>query len=102
LSPLSAELSENLADVLHEFRRQIAIIEADTVVEGLADGIALIVVATADLAMYRARAERPGTERFFSPEMKEEVQQEIDLESELRRAFANAEFELHYQPQVDL
>jgi len=34
--------------------------------------------------------------------MKEEVQREIDLEAELRRAFANAEFELHYQPQVDL
>ena len=59
-------------------------------------------MAHADLAMYRAKAEKPGTERFFSPEMKEKVQQEIDLEAELRRAFANAEFELHYQPQVDL
>ena len=59
-------------------------------------------MANADLAMYRAKAEQPGTQQFFSPGMKEEVQREIDLEAELRRAFANDEFELHYQPQVDL
>jgi diguanylate cyclase (GGDEF)-like protein/PAS domain S-box-containing protein len=43
-------------------------------------------MAHADPAMYRAKAERPGTERFFSPEMKQEIQQEMDLEAELRRA----------------
>ena len=59
-------------------------------------------MAHADLAMYRAKATQPGTLRFFSAGMKEEAQREIDLEAELRRAFANDEFELHYQPQVDL
>jgi EAL domain-containing protein (putative c-di-GMP-specific phosphodiesterase class I) len=59
-------------------------------------------MAHADLAMYRAKAAQPGTVRFFSREMKEEVQREIELEAELRLAFANGEFELHYQPQVDL
>lgn len=64
-------------------------------------GSAAELTAHADLAMYRAKAEQPGTERMFSARMKEEVQQEIDLEAELRRGFANGEFELHYQPQAD-
>lgn len=38
----------------------------------------------------------------FAPEMREEVEQRMSLENRLREALAAGEFELFYQPQVDL
>lgn len=57
---------------------------------------------SADLAMYRAKADGRGTYRFFEPDMDERAQARRALEIELRRAVANNAFELHYQPLVGL
>jgi len=40
--------------------------------------------------------------RFFEREMDRQAQKRRDVELDLRRAFANGEFELHYQPLVDI
>ncbi|MBI4184184.1 MAG: EAL domain-containing protein [Proteobacteria bacterium] len=56
----------------------------------------------ADLAMYRAKNEGRRTYRFFARTMEEEVKRRVRLAEELRAAVAAGEFELHYQPQVDL
>ncbi len=56
----------------------------------------------ADMALYRAKAEGRGTFRFFEPQMDERVKARRTLEIDLRRAIVNGEFELHYQPQVEL
>jgi len=40
--------------------------------------------------------------RFFEREMDRQAQKRRDMELDLRRAFANGEFELHYQPLVDI
>jgi diguanylate cyclase (GGDEF)-like protein/PAS domain S-box-containing protein len=56
----------------------------------------------ADIAMYRAKAEGRNVYRAFSQEMMTAAQGEISLEAELRRALAHREFELFYQPQIDL
>ncbi len=56
----------------------------------------------ADIAMYRAKAEGRNAYRAFSPEMMAAAQGGIALEAELRRALLNQEFELFYQPQIDL
>jgi len=40
--------------------------------------------------------------QFFSEELNREVLTKIALEQDLTRALANLEFELHYQPQIDL
>ena len=53
-----------------------------------------------DVAMYQAKAAGRNTLRFFDPEMQAAVEARAALEVDLRRALANAEFELHYQPQV--
>ena len=55
----------------------------------------------ADMAMYRAKAEGRNTYRFFELAMDARIQQRRALELDLRRAVANEEFELYYQPQVD-
>ncbi|HLG82427.1 MAG TPA: EAL domain-containing protein [Bradyrhizobium sp.] len=56
----------------------------------------------ADMALYRAKEDGRGVHRFFEPEMDHQAQKRRELELDLRRAFANGEFELHYQPLVDI
>ncbi|CAN5297641.1 EAL domain-containing protein [soil metagenome] len=56
----------------------------------------------ADMALYRAKSEGGGVHHFFEKEMDRHAQRRRDMEIDLRRALANGEFELHYQPLVDL
>ncbi|GAB6036330.1 hypothetical protein JCM15519_08890 [Fundidesulfovibrio butyratiphilus] len=56
----------------------------------------------ADLAMYRAKHGGGNTVQFFAPGMDVLATRRLFLESELRRAMERDEFELHYQPVVDL
>jgi diguanylate cyclase (GGDEF)-like protein/PAS domain S-box-containing protein len=56
----------------------------------------------ADMALYRAKADGGGTHRFFEKEMDHLAQTRRSLEFDLRRALTNGEFELHYQPLVDV
>jgi diguanylate cyclase (GGDEF)-like protein/PAS domain S-box-containing protein len=55
----------------------------------------------ADLAMYRAKAQGKNSMCFFNPSMETFAASRAALQSDLRRALQNREFELHYQPQVD-
>ena len=65
-------------------------------------GSAEELVMNADLALYDAKGAGKATSRIFIGAMKDAVQKELELETVLRRAFSNSEFELFYQPQVDL
>jgi diguanylate cyclase (GGDEF)-like protein len=56
----------------------------------------------ADMALYRAKAGGRGTFCFFRSEMAETVEARRVLELDLRKALANEEFELFYQPLVNL
>jgi diguanylate cyclase (GGDEF)-like protein len=56
----------------------------------------------ADLALYRAKSDGRGLYRFFEPEMDARMQARRTLEMDLRKAIANGEFELLYQPLVDM
>jgi diguanylate cyclase (GGDEF)-like protein len=56
----------------------------------------------ADLALDRAKSERRGTYSFYEREMDERLQARRSLEQELRLAIANGEFEVFYQPQLNL
>ena len=56
----------------------------------------------ADLALYRAKDHGRGTFRFFEPAMDLQVQTRRVMEQDLRRALPAGEFELYYQPVVDL
>ena len=56
----------------------------------------------ADHALYRAKADGRGTWRFFEPEMNAHMQARRLMELDLRRALSAEQFELHYQPLVDL
>ena len=56
----------------------------------------------ADLALYRAKTDGRGTHRFFEPQMDALMQARHAMEVDLRKALLNDEFELHYQPVVNL
>jgi diguanylate cyclase (GGDEF)-like protein len=56
----------------------------------------------ADLALYRAKEDGRGAFRFFEPEMDAQMQERRTMEVDLRRALAAGQFELHYQPIVNL
>ena len=55
----------------------------------------------ADMAMYRAKNEGRNGWRVFVPEMEQGAAQRLLVEGGLRRAMAQNELLLHYQPQVD-
>ncbi|MDA9413191.1 MULTISPECIES: putative bifunctional diguanylate cyclase/phosphodiesterase [unclassified Bradyrhizobium] len=56
----------------------------------------------ADMALYRAKADGRGTFCFFRDEMAATAEARRILELDLRKALANEEFELFYQPLVNL
>ncbi len=81
------------------------------VVIGASVGIALapadgrdpdILLKNADMALYRAKNDGRGVYRYFEAEMDARMQARRHLELDLRRALEFGEFELHYQPLVDL
>jgi diguanylate cyclase (GGDEF)-like protein/PAS domain S-box-containing protein len=57
-------------------------------------------LANADLALYDAKASGTRTYRLYEPSLRARANARRQLDSELRRACANQEFVLYYQPQV--
>jgi diguanylate cyclase (GGDEF)-like protein len=81
------------------------------VVVGTSIGIAVLpgdgddpdlLLKNADLALYRAKEEGRGRYRFFEPEMDARMQARRALELDLRKALANGEFEVFYQPLINI
>jgi diguanylate cyclase (GGDEF)-like protein len=56
----------------------------------------------ADMALYGAKASGRGIYRFFEPHMDARMKDRRALELALRRAFDDNEFELYYQPVLNL
>jgi diguanylate cyclase (GGDEF)-like protein len=59
-------------------------------------------IKRADLALYRAKVEGRNRYCFFAAAMETQARDRRELEDDMRRAIACGEFELHYQPIVDL
>jgi diguanylate cyclase (GGDEF)-like protein len=59
-------------------------------------------VAHADDAMYLAKQRGRNGFQFFSPGMSVFSRDRMELESDLRRALSLKQFEVHYQPKIDV
>lgn len=103
--------SASLAAEIVEALSLPILIEAHRVVAGATVGIAIAsndaddpdaLMRDADFALYRAKAEERGSVRFFEPAMRILAQQRQTLEADLHRALAAGEFEVYYQPQIEL
>jgi diguanylate cyclase (GGDEF)-like protein len=86
-------------------------IDGHQVVVGTSIGIALApgdgtdprqLLKSADMALYRAKADGGGSHRFFEAEMDARMRLRRALETDLRKATAMGQFELFYQPIVDI
>jgi diguanylate cyclase (GGDEF)-like protein len=103
----AAQLARRIVDHLSERYK----IDNHLVEIGASVGIAMTspagisadtLLKNADMALYRAKADGRGTFCFFREEMAQTVEARRILELDLRKALANEEFELFYQPLVNL
>lgn len=108
---LGAELAVHVAErILHLVSQPIRIGRNELVVNtsiGIATSeghyeSAASIIDDADLAMYRAKSQGRSRYEVCNPQMHENALSNIKLEAELRQAVENNEFEVHYQPIVDL
>ena len=60
------------------------------------------VLQNADTAMYHAKARGRNNYQFFTADMNRHAVRRLFVESGLRRALKEGEFQLYYQPQIDL
>lgn len=101
----------SLADnVLRAFRKSFLIGESNLYVS-VSIGISFYpedgetteeILKNADVAMYRAKEEGKGTYVVYDKSMHTPFNERMNIEKHLRSAMNNNEFELHYQPQVDI
>lgn len=54
----------------------------------------------ADAALYRAKAEGPGSCRFYDPDMDRQLRESRELQHDLKTAIERSELLLHYQPEA--
>ncbi|HEU0059921.1 MAG TPA: EAL domain-containing protein [Hyphomicrobiaceae bacterium] len=103
----AAALARRVIDRLSEGYR----IDEHQLVVGTSIGIAIacddgmncdLLMRNADLALYKAKGDGRGALRFFEPEMDAQMQARRSTERDLRLALGAGQFELHYQPIVDL
>jgi diguanylate cyclase (GGDEF)-like protein len=102
----AAALARRIVDRLserYEIDRHLVEIGASIGIATTSPGIkADHLLKNADMALYRAKSSGRGTFCFFREEMAETVEARRVLELDLRRAIAHEEFELYYQPLVNL
>jgi diguanylate cyclase (GGDEF)-like protein len=103
----ASALASRLIDII----RTPCLVEGHQLMVGASIGIAVAspdkhdperLLKSADLAMYRAKADGRGTYRFFEPEMDARAQARRLMEIDLRSASIDTAFELYYQPIIDL
>jgi len=102
-SELAARIIELMAQPFDVLGNQVVI--------GASVGIAIAptdgrepdhLLRNADMALYRAKSGGRGSYHFFQAEMDAQMQERHALELDLRKAVANGEFEVHYQPIVEV
>ena len=86
-------------------------IDGHRVITGTSIGIAIAprdgtssetLLRNADIALYLAKTEGRGVHRYFEPGMQAQVQARREVELDLRNALPGGQFDLHYQPVLDL
>jgi diguanylate cyclase (GGDEF)-like protein len=101
----------DLAVRLLEVIAEPYVVEGEQIVVGASIGIALappdgndadLLLKNADLALQLAKTEGRGTYRYFEADMDARVKQRHSVEMDLRRAIAMEEFELFYQPILNI
>jgi len=100
-----------IAKKIIEIMRQPFVIEGHEIYVTISVGIAMYphdggsmdsLVKNADIAMYHIKGRGKNDYQFFSREMNEASMQRLSLERDMRKGLETEQFELYYQPQVDV
>jgi diguanylate cyclase (GGDEF)-like protein/PAS domain S-box-containing protein len=103
----AAETAQRIIDTLSEIYE----VNGHQIVIGASIGIGLMpehgdtfdqILKCADMALYRAKADGRGAYRFFEHDMDEAAQARRVLELDIRNALTRNEFEIYYQPIVNI
>jgi diguanylate cyclase (GGDEF)-like protein len=101
--------AERIAEALQAALSDEVTIDDHRLHVGLSIGVAIFptdgstattLLANADAALYRAKAEGRGTIRFFEADMDKRLRERRALQHDLRSAIDRGQLSLHYQPQV--
>lgn len=100
---LARRVQSALAQVIHLDNHKFAIgASIGVATSAIGYTCAEDVLRDADTAMYRAKESNRGTVAFFDSAMGAEALHELRLSGELRQALEEQQFEMHYQPIVNL
>jgi diguanylate cyclase (GGDEF)-like protein len=103
LKALATSLSEAVCEPFEVDGHQIRTSVSIGIAVALQDGkTADELLMASDLALYSVKANGRGTYRFFDRSMNEEVTVRRQIEGDLRDAIEREDFELHYQPILDV
>jgi len=101
--------SEALAARLRTAMAEEFVLDGHRLRSGMSIGIAVhptdgrdqkTLLANADAALYRSKAEGRDTVRFFEPEMDRRLRERRSLQNDLMTALGHGELSLHFQPQA--
>jgi diguanylate cyclase (GGDEF)-like protein len=101
--------AERMAEALQAALAHDVAVDDHRLHVGLSIGVAMFptdgntaaaLLANADAALYRAKAEGRGTIRFFEGDMDKRLRERRALQHDLRSAIERGQLSLHYQPQV--
>ena len=106
--------AEDIAPILNQLlkniRRKIEL-SGESIVIGVSIGVSISpehgtcrdsLLKKADMAMYKVKESGKHGVAFFKPEYMRELEYRVHLEQELNQAIINGEFEIYYQPIIDI
>jgi len=100
---VAERIVRTIAQPMHLAQHEVLVTPSVGIAVYPSDGTDLeTLVRNADLAMYFAKRQGPGTFAFFEPAMNVSALKRLTLEGKLRGAIAGDELSLHFQPQFDL
>jgi diguanylate cyclase (GGDEF)-like protein len=99
---VAERILEALAAPFALSRAEVVVTASVGVVHAAQDRSTQDLLRDADVAMYTAKAEGKNRLVVFQRSMQQRVATRLQLESELRTAVIEKQFELHYQPLVNL
>lgn len=109
---LKADDAANIAKkMMTRLAQKPFILEGQEVYSNASIGIAIYpvdgegvdsILQNADAAVFHAKAQGKNNYQFYSADMNVSIFERLELETAMRQALARAEFQLFYQPKVDL
>jgi diguanylate cyclase (GGDEF)-like protein len=103
LAASARTLLDRVAQAFYVERREIVITASIGIAASPEDADNVIdLIRNADAAMYHAKQSGGNTYGFYSPAMNADAVDRLMLKNELRRAMEKGEFQVIYQPKIDL